>query len=103
MPLRVGALAQGGHRVHLLAAGMRHTLVLTTAGLVLAWGSVWDANGAETSLFLPSVLQPPLRANERVRELCATWVSDTLSLATDGGRLLTLSPGVGWAQSDLPQ
>ena len=103
MPLRVEALAQGGHRVHLLAAGRFCTLVLNTAGLVLAWGRVWDANGAETRLFVPSVLQPPLRANERVRELCASRASHTLALVTDGGRLLTLSRGVGWAQRNPPQ
>ena len=103
MPLRVEALAQGGHRVHLLAAGYHLTLVLTTAGVVLAWGRVPDANGVQRRPSVPYPLQPPLRENEGVKELCATWASDNIGLVTDGGRLLTLSEGVGWAQSDLPQ
>ena len=89
--------------MHLLAAGEHLTLVLTTAGLVLAWGLLPDADGATSTVADPQSLEPPLRENERVKELCATWASGSLGLVTDGGRLLTLSRGVGWTQSDLLQ
>ena len=103
VPKRVEALAEAGRCVRFLAVGDGHMCVLTTAGELLAWGRLFDANGQELHANLPTVLQPPMLHNESIVALCSSKFSSALSVATDRNRLLTLSEGEGWRVSDLPQ
>lgn len=88
--------------MHLMAVAQYITFVLTTSGHVIAWGLVFDDEEGElTAELAGSRLQVPLREGERVVKLCGGSLCNELSMATDAGRLLTLS-GTGWRERPFP-